>query len=383
MPVKWLGRRRRVVVGGFQLRYVLTSLLGLFVHVVLASAVIVGPLVYLVNRDAPSGTPGWAATSLLALHEHFWPGLGLLFLLEAARVVFMSHRIAGPIYRFRVVLERLAQGDLTQRVRIRDHDYLWDEARALETAIAALRERVDATKAAAADVVRQVATLRGESLDERVAPGLDASLARLDETLDALVTDRTGRTASASIEAAAPVPVVPAPGSGPAAATRDERGMSLVEMLVTSALLGTLLALALPYYWGAVEKARVTRAIGEIYALDRAIQMFRNERGHLPETLAEVASPPPIDPWGHPYEYLRIDTSGTAPSPSGPGKGGGGGNVTGQARKDRNLVPINADFDLYSVGRDGKSASPLTAKVSQDDVVRANSGGFIGLARDY
>lgn len=167
--------------------------------------------------------------------------------------------------------------------------------------------------------------------------------------------------------------------------------MSLVEMLVTSALLGTLLALALPYYWGAVEKARVTRAIGEIHALDRAIQMFRNAHGHFPATLAEVASPPPVDPWGHPYEYLRIDTSGTAPSSSGPGKGGGkgggggggGGNVTGQARKDRNLVPINADFDLYSIGRDGQSASPLTAKVSQDDVVRANSGGFIGLASDY
>jgi general secretion pathway protein G len=46
-------------------------------------------------------------------------------------------------------------------------------------------------------------------------------------------------------------------------------------------------------------------------------------------------------------------------------------------------VPINSDFDLYSVGRDGQSAPALTARVSHDDVVRANDGGFIGLAIDY
>jgi general secretion pathway protein G len=52
-------------------------------------------------------------------------------------------------------------------------------------------------------------------------------------------------------------------------------------------------------------------------------------------------------------------------------------------RKDRNLVPINTDFDLYSMGPDGASAAPLTAAASQDDVVRANNGSFIGQAKDY
>ncbi len=55
----------------------------------------------------------------------------------------------------------------------------------------------------------------------------------------------------------------------------------------------------------------------------------------------------------------------------------------GRARKDHNLVPINGDYDLYSVGADGKSAPALTAEVSQDDLVRANNGAFVGFARDY
>jgi general secretion pathway protein G len=52
-------------------------------------------------------------------------------------------------------------------------------------------------------------------------------------------------------------------------------------------------------------------------------------------------------------------------------------------RRDKNLVPINTDFDLYSVGKDGVTVSPLTAAQSRDDVVRANDGTFIGLGEDY
>jgi general secretion pathway protein G len=55
----------------------------------------------------------------------------------------------------------------------------------------------------------------------------------------------------------------------------------------------------------------------------------------------------------------------------------------GKKRKDRNLVPLNSDYDLYSQGPDGNSVSPLTAAASQDDIIRANNGGFVGKAEDY
>jgi general secretion pathway protein G len=55
----------------------------------------------------------------------------------------------------------------------------------------------------------------------------------------------------------------------------------------------------------------------------------------------------------------------------------------GSIRKDKNLVPINSDFDLYSKGPDGKSTPPLTAKDSLDDIVRANDGGYFGVASKY
>jgi len=55
----------------------------------------------------------------------------------------------------------------------------------------------------------------------------------------------------------------------------------------------------------------------------------------------------------------------------------------GDVRRDKNLVPINTDFDLYSVGKDGDTATALTARQSRDDIVRANNGGYIGRAEDY
>ena len=55
----------------------------------------------------------------------------------------------------------------------------------------------------------------------------------------------------------------------------------------------------------------------------------------------------------------------------------------GQARKDRFLVPLNSDYDLYSMGPDGKSSSPITAKPSQDDIIRAADGSYVGPAIDF
>jgi general secretion pathway protein G len=76
---------------------------------------------------------------------------------------------------------------------------------------------------------------------------------------------------------------------------------------------------------------------------------------------------PGSDPWGRPYQYLNI---ALAPNP-------------GVLRKDKNLVPINTDYDLYSLGRDGDSVPPLNAAKSRDDIVRANNGAFIGKGEDY
>ena len=97
------------------------------------------------------------------------------------------------------------------------------------------------------------------------------------------------------------------------------------------------------------------------------IDQYYADNNAFPADLAAIGRGGLRDPWGNAYAYLDLSTA----------KG------KGKARKDHSLVPLNSDYDLYSKGPDGKSSSPLTAKASRDDIVRANNGRFIGPASTY
>ena len=62
---------------------------------------------------------------------------------------------------------------------------------------------------------------------------------------------------------------------------------------------------------------------------------------------------------------------------------GGTEGGTAKPRKDRFLVPLNTYYDLYSKGKDGDTDEDLQADKSRDDIIRANDGGYIGLAYKY
>lgn len=139
--------------------------------------------------------------------------------------------------------------------------------------------------------------------------------------------------------------------------------------MVVLVISGLLMTLAVPAYNGYTQRARIAKSIGDISGLALEVEKFRlKNNGRIPLTLDELGVVVPTDPWNQPYEFLNIPAAG-------PGKG--------SVRKDGKLNPLNTDFDLYSIGKDGRSAGPLSAKHSRDDIVRANNGGFIGLGEDY
>lgn len=146
---------------------------------------------------------------------------------------------------------------------------------------------------------------------------------------------------------------------------RSQHGVTLLELVAAFAVVGVLASIAIPTFMGYIERSRVARAVSDIGTLSLNLYRWQLNTRTLPATLAE-AGLGGNDPWGRPYVYLRV-----------------AGANQGQLRKDRNLVPINTDFDLYSLGPDGDSVGPLTAQKSRDDVVRANNGAYIGVAENY
>ena len=147
------------------------------------------------------------------------------------------------------------------------------------------------------------------------------------------------------------------------------RGFTLLEALIIVAVIGVLSAVAVPIYVNHVNRARANQALVDISVIELLIMRFRSEFFGLPDTLDQLGKDVPTDPWGNAYQYQRIEGAGLK------GKG--------KLRKDKKLNPINIDYDLYSMGEDGHSKLPLTAKQSWDDIIRASNGAYVGPASEY
>ena len=148
---------------------------------------------------------------------------------------------------------------------------------------------------------------------------------------------------------------------------KHSRGFTLVELLIAMAIILTISAIAVPNLMAAIDQARIARAVGDIDAIEDDIAAYQAIYHVLPDDLSQIGDANYLDPWGNPYQYLNHSTM----------KG------NGQARKDKFLKPLNSDYDLYSMGKDGQSSTPLQAKPSQDDVIRAADGDYVGLAANF
>ena len=145
------------------------------------------------------------------------------------------------------------------------------------------------------------------------------------------------------------------------------RGFTIIEIVLVLAVLGILLAIAIPSVDRYLERARLGETAAAMAEMQRTIRDYERGQGALPDGLADVGLGAKQDAWGRSYEYLNLRNL----------KG------NGKARKDKSLSPLNSDYDLYSVGADGVTAASLTNKASRDDVVRARDGRFIGTAEEF
>ena len=119
----------------------------------------------------------------------------------------------------------------------------------------------------------------------------------------------------------------------------NQKGFTLIELMVVMIILGLLAALVAPRMFGRVGEAKQKAAYAQIELFGTALDSFRLDVGRYPTTAegleALIVKPPgvetwngpylkkseiPLDPWGNPYHYES------------PGKHG--------------------DYDLYSLGAD-------------------------------
>ena len=81
----------------------------------------------------------------------------------------------------------------------------------------------------------------------------------------------------------------------------SRRGFTLIELLVVLAVIATLLTLALPRYFGSLDKSREAVLKENLFQMRDAISRYHADKGRYPESLEHLASDKylrkvPIDP---------------------------------------------------------------------------------------
>jgi general secretion pathway protein G len=149
---------------------------------------------------------------------------------------------------------------------------------------------------------------------------------------------------------------------------KTQRGFTLIELMIVVLVAAILAMVSTAGYSMFVERARVAKAIGGIGEIHIAVQKYLlTGPGNFPADLSVLGLDTLTDPWGNPYQFLVLDGLGN----------------NGAARKDKNLVPVNQQYDVYSMGKDGATASPFTSTSGKDDIVMAGDGTYFGLAEDH
>jgi general secretion pathway protein G len=113
--------------------------------------------------------------------------------------------------------------------------------------------------------------------------------------------------------------------------------------------------------------------------IQNEIKLYEIDQDALPDTLDDIGWGYLLDPYGNPYQYTSFADQGKGNK----GNKGKGSKGKVKKRKDQWDNPLNDDYDLYSMGRDGMSAQHLNNPKSYDDILRVREGRFIGLVSEY
>jgi methyl-accepting chemotaxis protein len=169
----FLKRRQFLIHKSFQFKLMFISFSYIFFFVAIMSMYMFIPLMMELDKSVRGSDSALeAAERLLFLHETFWPALLLAFFAIGCHSIFISHRIAGPLYRFNLLFKSVKEGVLPAPVKLRTGDYLYREMEGINGMLEQLRGRLTDLQEAQAQLNRSIMkckdTLSHSSTDELV-----------------------------------------------------------------------------------------------------------------------------------------------------------------------------------------------------------------------
>ena len=132
-------RKNYFIEKKFQTKYVLLTVFMLLSYSFLFIVIIFAPYILTLHFNYPFAEKADAAKTLLLLHGKIWPWIGGAILFFGAVSIFVSHKVAGPLFRIKKCLDNVTQGDLDVVIKLRKWDDLKDLAEHINMLIAEIR----------------------------------------------------------------------------------------------------------------------------------------------------------------------------------------------------------------------------------------------------
>ncbi len=182
-----------------------------FRHILIVVAavafVLFAPTLNMRFEDSPQARAAVeSATRLLQLHSRFWMTAVLVVMLVAVDALRLSHRIAGPLHRFRVALRQWRSGEIPDRIRLRDGDLLHEFCEEVNAALdeaRAVRDVQVRRNQELQDLVGEAQTVCRDSGGEVAMARVREILGQMDEivTVDSVVRSASGTRGETSVAA--------------------------------------------------------------------------------------------------------------------------------------------------------------------------------------
>ncbi|MCD4812130.1 methyl-accepting chemotaxis protein [bacterium] len=185
-------RRNYIINKDFQFRYIGRVMFGIVV-MALVIAFTVYYTTWVKIMDEFYNVPQIAAqfAPLFASVNQIMVLLLIIFMLTAAVIsVFVSHSIAGPMYRFERSIEAIRAGDLTLNIGLRKGDEFKQLADLLNEMVQSLRSNLSTDRQMIEEMAGLISKIqKGGSSKSKVSPTLTKDLSKLSKILQQLQKD--------------------------------------------------------------------------------------------------------------------------------------------------------------------------------------------------
>jgi len=157
LMIKILRRRKYVIRPKLQVRLMILSISYVIFFCAVIGAYLFIPLMMELDKSGIGSDQAFvAAKRILYLNEKFWPALLLTFFAIACHSLFISHKIAGPLYRFNLIFRAMKEGAVPSPIQLRKGDYLYNEMENINQMLERLRGKLTEVQEAQAHLNRSI-----------------------------------------------------------------------------------------------------------------------------------------------------------------------------------------------------------------------------------